>query len=305
MKVATADINDDGVDEIFFILTSNYTGNAPPSVDILQRDGEVWRHIGGYSGSVYITNKRSDGYRTLYTDDYILEWDGGEYGHIPNRDVEFYLSRGSDDGADTAISGDADDHGLGHLLRHVGTFEYDAVLADPEVRPRLEALLGSEFAYFLHNMLGGEKITLEDDHLVLQGTSIKPHLGDSADETAALVVRVADGALYVGLQWHGAVTIRGEAPSYDDLPAALRAWVAWWHGIRTLTGPAPPLRWVSRGGTFVRDEGAWRSADLAALLDMEGYARAATLLDDPRVQRLLEARLSPQAFSYSLRPPIA
>ena len=102
----------------------------------------------------------------------------------------------------------------------------------PEVRPRLEALLGSEFAYFLHNMLGGEKITLEDDHLVLQGTSIKPHLGDSADETAALVVCVADGALYVGLQWHGAVTIRGEAPSYDDLPAALRAWVAWWHGIR-------------------------------------------------------------------------
>ncbi len=304
LQVATADLNNDGVDEIFFILTNNFTGNAPPSIDILQRDGEVWRHIGGSWTHLHISDRRHNGYLVLYALDSILEWDGGAYRDVPNNDASFFLSLDHadddlDDPRDPPTSS-VDDRALAHLLRHVGTSNINAVITDPAVLPRLESLLGDQLGYFLHNMQDTWEITFEHDYLFLEGASGIPVWMFAREQTGALALDARDGTLHVGLQSSGAVTIYGGGQSLAELPAPLSAWIGKWHGPVWMEREVRPLRWVRGDEIFLWDGTGFRAAELQALLDIEGSAPAQTLLNHPTVQHLLGARLNAEVLSYLL-----
>lgn len=80
VRVARGDINDDGVDEIFYYIKNpGYCGSAGCWSLIFERRGEEWKLICGTSfvGSVTITDWVSEGgYRELQ-DRYVIYWRNG------------------------------------------------------------------------------------------------------------------------------------------------------------------------------------------------------------------------------------
>ena len=83
-----ADLDDDGVKEIFFYVSViGYCGSAGCSTDILRKTASGWVNIGHICthGSIEILDEKDEGYRRLKTYE-VLIWDGRQYNCIKGSD---------------------------------------------------------------------------------------------------------------------------------------------------------------------------------------------------------------------------
>ena len=83
-----ADLDDDGVKEIFFYVSViGFCGSAGCTTEILRKTSSGWLNIGETStqGSVEILDEKDDGYRRLRTHK-VLIWDGEQYNCVKGSD---------------------------------------------------------------------------------------------------------------------------------------------------------------------------------------------------------------------------
>ena len=83
-----ADLDDDGVKEIFFYVSViGFCGSAGCTTEILRKTASGWLNIGETStqGSAEILDEKDDGYRRLRTHK-VLIWDGEQYNCIKGSD---------------------------------------------------------------------------------------------------------------------------------------------------------------------------------------------------------------------------
>lgn len=107
------------------------------------------------------------------------------------------------------------------LTQYIGTYDYDAVLGDTNVKTELDAMLkdrninmGDEFAV-------SSPIGFENDCMILKGN--RRHAGDT--NNAYMEVCVGGGHINVAVRDHDKITIFTGAPDYKYMSEGLRSWV--------------------------------------------------------------------------------
>lgn len=130
---------------------------------------------------------------------------------------------------------------LGHLAPLIGTYRYDEVLEDPQVRAALGALLPAPALAVLPRNLGvAGPIDFIDGHLVLSGN--RPHRG--GEDAASVWIKIYDGAVMVVLLQGGKTTLYTEERTYSYLPIQLRAALAAPFVSPLVAAPPPGVTWV-------------------------------------------------------------
>lgn len=127
---------------------------------------------------------------------------------------------------------------LGRLVGLIGTYNYDALLDDPQVVQATKLVVGKDVGLLKENLATRGPIDFIDGNLVLAG--LAPHMGGA--EEAAIWVKVYDGSVRAVIMHQGKVTIYAKDMQYDHLPAQFRGYV------RNLLDPTseqepPGLRW--------------------------------------------------------------
>jgi hypothetical protein len=118
---------------------------------------------------------------------------------------------------------------LGHLSRFIGTYHYDAVLDDPQVKQALAQTVGDDVGLLKENLAARGPIDFIEGNLVLSG--LAPHQGGI--EMATLWIRVYDGTILAAIMHESKVTIYGVGPGesaqssrYGRLPRLFRDFVS-------------------------------------------------------------------------------
>jgi hypothetical protein len=137
---------------------------------------------------------------------------------------------------------------LGHLSRFIGTYHYDTVLDDPQVKQALAQTVGNDVGLLKENLAARSPIDFIEGNLVLSG--LEPHMGGI--EQATLWIRVYDGTVLAAIMHESKVTIYGVGPGesakgsrYGHLPREFRDFVSDpLRGLNEDFNPPPGVRWV-------------------------------------------------------------
>ena len=109
---------------------------------------------------------------------------------------------------------------LGHLLRFVGTHNYEAVLDDPVLGPDLKTAFGPHLPHFLKNVVGDRsEIDFAGWGIVVRGYGEVP-----ARERAILFVDLVGFRLYGAIFSEGVTTVFADGKEYGDLPPVVLEW---------------------------------------------------------------------------------
>jgi len=110
---------------------------------------------------------------------------------------------------------------LAHLAPYIGTYRYDAILADPAVAAALDAFTGTDAARIRINLQVAAPIGFAGADLVMAGNA--PHRG-GLDE-AIVLVRIFDGSVRAALLHEGRMTLYAPDTDFAYLPEPLRTFV--------------------------------------------------------------------------------
>lgn len=110
---------------------------------------------------------------------------------------------------------------LQHLARHIGTYDFEAVLDDPAVRTALAKRTGAQADRIVANLQTRGPIDFIDGHLVLTG--LAPHRG--GEEEATVWIRIYDGEVRAALLHAGTMTLFAPDRHFHYLPKLLRAFL--------------------------------------------------------------------------------
>ena len=114
-----------------------------------------------------------------------------------------------------------EDYSRGHLFRYVGTYNYEAVLDDPILRPELELLFGPHLPHFLRNILEDRfAINYEEPGIVMRGYGTEP-----SREQAILFVGVRGDRVYGAIFSNDVTTVFSNGKDFAELPPAVLTWV--------------------------------------------------------------------------------
>lgn len=109
----------------------------------------------------------------------------------------------------------------GHLAQYIGTYKIDTVLADPEVKAKLDALLDEDKQkIFRANIAVAAPIGFDNDCLYTIGNAEKA----GPSETAYVSVCLYAGKVNVGIHSDSETTIYTADNSYAYLPLSMRTW---------------------------------------------------------------------------------
>ena len=95
------------------------------------------------------------------------------------------------------------------------------LIYDPNVKPKLDALLGDEFLHLRKNLDRRPRIDYSEGHVYIEG-SRRPTLRDWV-ERAIVMVSTFDGRAHVGIYSEGKRTIYSRAQHWSHLPSLFRA----------------------------------------------------------------------------------
>jgi len=109
-----------------------------------------------------------------------------------------------------------------YLSRFAGTYDYDALINEPEIHNAIQALLGSEFDHFVANM-SGPRVPIDvvgGALMVLGGRTDLP-----SREQAVLCITLHPLQVHVAIYSNNAMTLYSPQREYRHLPQALLQWV--------------------------------------------------------------------------------
>jgi hypothetical protein len=133
---------------------------------------------------------------------------------------------------------------LAHLVRYIGTPQYDKVFDDPHVKAALERQLGPEVRRLKRNMQSRGPIDFISGYLVIVG--IRPHVGN--EHNAIVAVQIHDGEVIAGIFTQGKYTLyTRKSDTYIEVPQPVWNWV-YYDQIKKITDPVPTenFEWIKR-----------------------------------------------------------
>lgn len=122
------------------------------------------------------------------------------------------------------------------LIKFVGSYDCDALLADSLVDAQLGSLLGAELPHLITNIDVKGDIGFNSGMLVIQGNA--PHRG--GEEHGFIGISTYDGAVCAALLTEGKIVAYGRQSDYYALPYAMREWILATWAYVTLDGGPPP-----------------------------------------------------------------
>ena len=109
-----------------------------------------------------------------------------------------------------------------YLIEYVDTGRHLCLMYDPNVRPRIEALLGPEFLHLRKNLERHPGIGFYEGNVFVEGE--RRETLREWDEAAMLTVHIHTGKVWVGILSEGTRTIFARDKEWFHLPTLLRAW---------------------------------------------------------------------------------
>lgn len=132
----------------------------------------------------------------------------------------------------------------GKLSAYIGTYDYDAVLDDPNVSTELKSTTGTSYDELLQNLDVHAPVGYIDGALVLSGN--QAHMGG---EKEALLMVFTNGKIEVAIRNHDKIYLFSPTQKYIYLSPYMKSWVhehsSDWRTYQTQPGniiwnPAPP-----------------------------------------------------------------
>ena len=161
-------------------------------------------------------------HRTVFSEYAGFRWTGERYEYLgDNEVVEVSALMPPDFDAEGGCV-EPGDESLAYLMAYVGTRKPMCLIYDPNVKPGLDTLRGSEFLHLRKNLDRRASIDFSEDYVAIEG-SRRPALRDW-DETAMVMVSTHDGRAHVGIYSEGTRTIYSRAKQWFHLPSLFRAW---------------------------------------------------------------------------------
>jgi hypothetical protein len=107
------------------------------------------------------------------------------------------------------------------LRRYVGSPDYSALLKDPVVQPKLQAVVGKQLAALMRNISVSGGVDLVAGALAING--IAPHKG--GEEEGVICVSEYDGTVQAAILSKGRITVFAKEPSWDGLMLCVKDWI--------------------------------------------------------------------------------
>ena len=107
------------------------------------------------------------------------------------------------------------------LRRYVGSPDYPALLKDPIVQPKLQAVMGKQLPALMRNISVSGGVDLVAGALSVNG--IAPHKG--GEEEGVVCVSEYDGTVQAAILSKGRITVFAKEPSYDSLMQCVKDWI--------------------------------------------------------------------------------
>jgi len=107
------------------------------------------------------------------------------------------------------------------LRKYVGSADYPAMLKDPLVQPKLQAVVGKQLPALMRNI----NVTSDIDRIggALAITGNAPHQG--GEEEGVICVSEFDGTVQAAIFSKGRITVFAKQPAYDSLMLCIKDWI--------------------------------------------------------------------------------
>lgn len=228
------DVNGDGRDELFVFMGISCGSVGCPTALFEKQDTE-WKRLfsdisvlgdGRVDGElVYfleVWRNPDTGYKTVFSEYAGVRWTGEGYEYLGDNEVVEVSARMPPDFDTEGGCVEPGDESFAYLMAFVGTRKPMCLIYDPNVRPKLDALLGAEFLHVRKNLDRHASIGFSEGYVVIEG-SRRPTDRDW-DETAIVMVNTRDGRAHVSIYSEGTRTIYSNAKQWFHLPSLFRAW---------------------------------------------------------------------------------
>jgi len=107
------------------------------------------------------------------------------------------------------------------LRKYVGSPDYPAMLKDPLVQPKLQAVVGKQLPALMRNIDVTSDIDRIGGALAIVGNA--PHKG--GEEEGVICVSEFDGTVQAAIFSKGRITVFAKQPAYDSLMLCIKDWI--------------------------------------------------------------------------------
>jgi hypothetical protein len=107
------------------------------------------------------------------------------------------------------------------LRKYVGSPDYPALLKDPVVQPKLQAVVGKQLPALMRNISVSGGVDLVAGALSVNG--IAPH--KRGEEEGVICVNEFNGTVQAAIVSKGRITVFAKEPSYDTLMQCVKDWI--------------------------------------------------------------------------------
>ena len=107
------------------------------------------------------------------------------------------------------------------LRKYVGSPDYPAMLKNPLVQPKLQAVVGKQLPALMRNINVASDIDRIGGALTIAGNA--PHKG--GEEEGVICVSEFDGTVQAAIFSKGRITVFAKQPAYDDLMLCIKDWI--------------------------------------------------------------------------------
>jgi hypothetical protein len=109
------------------------------------------------------------------------------------------------------------------LKKYIGNPDTDALLKEPAVRSRLEAMLGTQMPQLMRNLNVRSDVELVGGALALQGNA--PHKGGEEEAIVCIADQGPTPHVEAAVFSKGRVTVFAKAPQYEYLMICIKDWI--------------------------------------------------------------------------------
>jgi hypothetical protein len=107
------------------------------------------------------------------------------------------------------------------LRKYVGSPDYPALLKDPLVQPKLQAVVGKHLPALMRNINVTSDVDRIGGALAIVGNA--PHKG--GEEEGVICVSEHDGSVQAAIFSKGRISVFAKQPSYDSLMLCIKDWI--------------------------------------------------------------------------------
>ena len=107
------------------------------------------------------------------------------------------------------------------LRKYVGSPDYPALLKEPAVKAKLQAVVGKQLPALMHSINVTGDMGLVSGAITISGNA--PHKG--GEEEGAICVAEYDGTVQAALLSNGRITVFANDKGYDNLMICIKDWI--------------------------------------------------------------------------------